>query len=142
MDYDDGVNYSVLSVAKRRSSLVFLCGIHGYSISKQRNGITSLKCYFRPGGCEALATICNGYLEPSKKKNIHTCNQTDTYWKQNLAKNEMREKASACAEALSNVHQSVLGSFDDSVASDIPFVRIKSSLKKARTRRYLPCSVS
>ena len=104
MDHDNGINYSVLSVGKRRTSLVFLCGTHGYTKEKERNGVTGLHCYFQSNGCEARATIVNGYLEVSKTKNTHTCNPSDSHWKKNLAQNEMREKASACAEALSNVH--------------------------------------
>ena len=135
MENPEGINYSVLSVGKRRTALVYLSGIHGYKKEKERNGVTSLRCYFRPGGCEARATIVDGYLEASKTKGNHTCNPSDTFWKKNLAQNEMREMASSSAEALSRVHQSVLASFEEPVAGDIPFVQIKSSLKKARTRR-------
>jgi hypothetical protein len=128
-------NYDVVKLGERLTTKVYLHRGFGYSSDRYRNGKQYLKCYFkRHGSCKGRAVVCGGFLEETHD---HTCNPDTTFWEVRQARNEMKEKAGAVPDDFAKIHRETLNNYGMEVASQIPYQRVKSTLKKARKKRYV-----
>ena len=127
-------NYDVVNLGKRSTAKVYLHLGFGYSTDRHSgNGKQYLKCYFKStGGCKGRAFISGGYLE---KTNDHTCTPDTTFWEVRLAKNEMKQRAGSVPDDFSKIHRETLNAYGMDVAAQIPFQKVKSSMKKVRKKR-------